>query len=269
MVRFLLACALLLFAAVPGRAADPVSISEVMRATSLDSIFQQFGPTIAAAARTEYISPNRVFLERWEDTARRTYDAAALTERLAASLERVLSIDDRQALGTFFRSDLGRKISSLERSVANLDPPAQTEAAEQGRRFVASANDPRRMWLERMNTPEMAKAFVRQGLRAMLVGLSVAGQRGTIVLPWAAIDSQVEAMMPALTQTALDNQRAMMAFAYRDLSDAELGSYADFLATSAATRLNQVASEAADLIVTEATRSFGQTLAARMSGVGV
>ena len=269
MVRILVACAFMLLAVLPAPAAEAVSTSEVMRATALDTLFDQFGPTISAAAGEQQISQNRVFLEHWEDTARRAYDGPAMRQRLATALEAALTSGDREELGRFFRSELGERISAIERKVALLGPDAQLAVAKEGRALMGSATAARLAQLDRINAPEMARVFVRQGLRALLVGLSVAGQRGTVVLPWPAIDAQVEAMMPELTRTALDNQKAMMAYAYSDLSDAELDTYIAFLAGPAATRLTQRASEAADAIVTEATHSFGQALATRMSGVGV
>lgn len=269
MVRFLVACALMLLAALPVPAAEAVSTAEVMRATALDTIFDQFGATITAAAGDQQMSQNRVFLERWADAAQRAYGGDALRQRFAAALEAALSASDREDLGSFFRSELGQRISAAERKVALLSSDAQLSVANEGRTLMSSITAGRLAQLDRINTPEMARAFVRQGLRAMLVGLSVAGQRGTIVLPWPAIDAQVEAMMPELTRTALDNQKAMMAYAYHDLSDAELDAYVTFLASPAATMLTQRASEAAGTILSEATHSFGQALAARMSGVGV
>ncbi|WP_421758658.1 DUF2059 domain-containing protein [Devosia sp.] len=269
MVRVLVAFAFMLLAALPAPVAETISISEVMRATALDTIFDQFGPTISAAAGDQQISQNRVFLEHWKDTAQRAYDGPAMRDELVAALEAVLTANDREELGGFFRSELGQRISAAEREVALLSSDAQLAVANEGRTLMSSAAKGRLAQLDRINTPEMARAFVRQGMRAMLVGLSVAGQRGTIVLPWPAIDAQVEAMMPELTKTALDNQKAMMAYAYRDLSDAELDTYIAFLTGPAASKLTQRASEAADVIVTEATHSFGQALAAKMSGVGV
>ncbi len=269
MVRFLVACAFVLLAVLPAPAAEAVSTAEVMRATALDTIFEQFGATISAAAGEQQISLNRVFLEYWEDAAKRAYNGPTMRQRLAAALEAALSDGDREQLGRFYRSELGQRISAAEREVALLGPDAQLLVANEGRTLIGSTATVRLGQLDRINTPEMARAFVRQGLRAMLVGLSVAGERGTIVLPWPAIDAQVEAMMPELTKAALDNQKAMMAYAYRDLSDAELDAYVAFLAGPAATKLTLRASEAADSILAEATHSFGQALAARMTGVGV
>lgn len=269
MVRFLVACAFMLCAALPAPAAETVSIAEVMRATALDTIFDQFGATISAAAVDQQISQNRVFLERWGDAAQRAYNGPAMRDRLAGTLEAELTERNRDQLGSFFSSELGRKISAAERQVALLGPDAQLAVADEGRSLMRAADAARLEQLDRINTPEMARAFVRQGLRAMLVGLSVAGQSGTIVLPWPAIDTQVEAMMPELTRSALDNQKAMMAYAYRDLSYAELDAYVTFLASPAATMLTRRASEAANAILKDATNSFGQALAARMSGVGV
>lgn len=269
MVRFLVACTFMLWTVLPAPAAEAISIAEVMQVTALDTIFDQFGATISAAAGDQQISHNRVFLDHWEDATQRAYNGPSMRTRLAVALEAALTASDREELGGFFRSKLGQRVTAVERRVALLGPDVQLAVVNEGRTLLSAAGAARLQQLDRINTPQMARAFVRQGLRAMLIGLSVAGQRGTIVLPWPAIDAQVEAMMPELTRTALDNQKAMMAYAYRDLSDTELDAYIAFLAGPVATKLTQRASEAADAILGEATHRFGQALAARMSGVGV
>lgn len=129
-----------LLAAPAARAqAETFPIAEMMRATALDEVFTQFGAGIAASARSEDISADEVFLGHWEATATAIFDAAALRQRLARSLEGRFSPAEQKSLAGFFHSEFGRKMTALERQVARLSPVAQAEALAEGDRLVAEA----------------------------------------------------------------------------------------------------------------------------------
>jgi hypothetical protein len=248
------------------------SVAELMQATALDLIFDQFGAAVAASARVSDISTDAIFLSHWEAAAASSFNGAALRSRLAGMLEGKFSEEEQTALGAFFRSDFGRKISGLERDVARLDAEDQAIAIAEGQQLSAEAGALRATQLDdlmELMSAEISGAMAGQSMRALLLGMSISHQRGDIQVPWQDIDDQVRAMMPSLIADHTRAQRGMMAFAYRSLSDDELERYITFLRSEPAQKLYAIAAFAVGQIVARSMSSFGETLAARMASVHV
>lgn len=248
------------------------SVAELMQATALDMIFDQFGEAIATSARVSDISTDEIFLSHWEAAAASSFNGPALRARLAGMLDGKFSADERAALGTFFRSDFGRRISVLERDVARLGVEDQITALAEGETLSDEADAVRSTQLDELMelmSAEISGVMAGQSMRALLLGMSVSHQRGDIEVPWQEIDAQVEAMMPSLIADHTRAQRAMMAYAYHDLSDEELDQYIAFLRTAPAQKLYAIAAFAVGQIVARSMSSFGETLAARMSSVNI
>jgi hypothetical protein len=251
---------------------QPFPIGEMMRATGLDEVFSQFGPTLAASARQQEITSDEIFLRRWEITALSTFDAGVLRRRLAAALDGRFTIDEQQRLGGFFRSEFGRRVTVLERMVALLDPAGQQQAISEGQGLIEIAGRTRTAQIDALMalvTTEISATMVGQSVRAMLLGMAVSHQSGEIEVPWSEIDAQVTAMMPDLQAHVSASQRALMAYAYRDLTDAELDRYIAFLRTPAAQRFYSAAAIAVGHIVTQGMSAFGEAFAARMQSVEI
>jgi hypothetical protein len=123
--------------------------------------------------------------------------------------------------------------------------------------------------LMELMSAEISGVMAGQSMRALLLGMSVSHQRGDIEVPWQEIDAQVEAMMPSLIADHTRAQRAMMAYAYRGLSDDDLDRYIEFLRTAPAQKLYAIAAYAVGQIVARSMSSFGETLAARMASVNI
>lgn len=253
------------------RVAD-FSVAELMQATALDLIFDQFGAAIAASARISDISADEIFLSHWEAAAATSFNGPALRARLVSSLDGKFSEEERAALGAFFRSDFGHQISDLERGVARLDAEAQAAALAAGETLSAEASPIRSTQLDdlmELMSAEISGVMAGQSMRALLLGMSVSHQRGDIEVPWQEIDAQVEAMMPGLVADHSRAQRAMMAYAYRTLSDDELDRYIAFLRTAPAQKLYAIAAYSVGQIVARSMSSFGEALAERMASVNV
>ena len=248
------------------------SVADLMQATALDLIFDQFGEAIAASARVSDISTDEIFLSHWEAAAASSFNGPALRSRLANSLDGKFSADERAALGEFFRSDFGIRISALERAVAKLSADDQIAALTDGETLSDEATVVRSAQLDdlmELMSAEISGVMAGQSMRALLLGMSVSHQRGDIEVPWQEIDAQVEAMVPSLIADHTRAQRAMMAYAYRGLGDDELDLYLDFLRTAPAQKLYAMAAYAVGNIVARSMSSFGETLAARMASVNI
>jgi len=253
------------------RVAD-FSVAELMQATALDLIFEQFGGAIAASARVSDISTDEIFLSHWEAAAASSFNGPDLRSKLASTLDGKFSEDERVALGKFFRSDFGQRISDLEREVAKLGAEDQANALTEGVTLSAEAGPIRSTQLDdlmELMSAEISGVMAGQSMRALLLGMSVSHQRGDIQVPWQEIDAQVEAMMPSLLADHTRAQRAMMAYAYRWLSDDDLDRYIAFLRSGPAQKLYAIAAYAVGQIVARSMSSFGETLAARMASVNI
>lgn len=247
-------------------------ISAMMRATALDQVFTQFGTAIAEVARNEDIAANRTFLKHWDATARAMFDADAMHRRLALTLEGKFSADEQAVLGTFFRSELGRRVTGLERDAALLPPAGQLSAITLGEAIDAAADAVRSKQLDALLTlvsAEISADMLGQSLRAVLLGLSISHQHGDIDVPWSEIDAQVDAMLPELTTSVQHTQRDLMAYAYRNLTDAELDRYIAFLGTAPAQKFYALATRAIGRIVTDTMSAFGDAFASRMASVDI
>src|SRR6218665_269243 len=204
--------------------------ADLMQATALDTVFSQFGDTIAQTPQTEHLPVDADFLGAWRDTALETFDAARLQAELAGMIEGRFTADEMADLARFFESEFGTHITRAERAVTELPVDGQIAARDAGIALLADlADDPRRIeqvdQAMRLVGAEITRAMVGQSVRGMLMGMSMAGRQGDIAVPWEEIEAQLAQIMPAMNAEIESTQRAMMAYTYRDLSDAELDAY--------------------------------------------
>lgn len=250
----------------------PLSVEELMRATALDEIFTQFGPVIEAAPREQNVPFPGEMDTIWSEAARTVFVADKMHSTLAQALEGHFTDEDQIAFATFFRSDFGERISRIEREVTLLGPEGQEAARDEGLRLAADDETRRRDQIEEMLvlvSADLAIAMVSESVRGMMIGMAMTGQRGDIAIPWEEIDAQIAALMPAIEADVSATQRAMMYYAYRDLTEAELDRYLDFLRTGPAQKFYAVSAYIVGEIVAERMRTFGETLAAMLQRVNV
>lgn len=248
------------------------SLTQLMQATALDLAFEQFGATIAAAARDGDISRDATFLAHWQAAAASAFHVPALRSQLASSLDGKFTDAERLDLGAFYGTGLGRAITELERDVARLDAGGQAAALLEGFVLTQTAAAARSSQLDdlmRLMGAELSGVLAGQQIRALLLGMAVSQQRSDIEVPWEEIDAQVVAMLPDLIAEQAQTQRALMAFAYRNLGDDELDRYIAFLRTGPARHLYAVAADAIGQIATRSMSRFGQMLAMRLSSVAI
>lgn len=256
--------------AAEARLAD-VTIAELMQATALDLIFDQFGEVIATSARMGDISTDAIFLSHWESAACSVFNgrqcARGWPRRWTASSP------PRSAPPSASSSAPISAWPSLPSSaVAQLSAADRTAALAEGAMLSAEAGVVRSAQLDRLMelmSAEISGVMAGQSLRALLLGMSMSQQRGDIQVPWQEIDAQVEAMMPNLIADHSRSQRAMMAYAYRELSDDELDRYIAFLNTAPAQKLYAIAAYAVGQITARSMTSFGEALAVRMASVSI
>jgi hypothetical protein len=249
-----------------------ISVAELMRFTALDDIFTQFGPTIESAPAEQGTAFTSAMQAAWSGAAREVFSADDMHAELAAALGNTFSADDRATFGAFFRSEFGRRVSEIEREVATLPPAAQAAARDEGLALAAESGPRRMQQIEEMLelvSAEIATSMVRQAVRGLLIGMSVNRQQGDIAVPWEEIEAQLTVIMPGIEADIAMTQRAMMFFGYRDLGEAELDTYLEFLRTDAAQKFYAVAAFSIGQIIAERMHTFGETIARRLAQVNV
>jgi hypothetical protein len=202
----------------------------------------------AAASRVEAADARRALLAR-------TFDPATLERRVAQVLTERLDAARREQLLAWFRSPLGRRIGRLE-AEASRPGPAHTMV-----RFVDEL--PTRL------PPAKRVGLVQRLLRAQKVTADpietrnlfrVAIERtarlqpGTLALPYDDEASQLQ-----LVEAATLGYVVTAVFAYRDLSDEELGAYVAFAESPAGDWLTKTYHG----VVLDTLRAPGSATAAR------
>lgn len=255
------------------QSAAVMSTEELMRATALDEVFSQFGASIETAPAEQSTPFTASMQSAWVSAAREVFGAERMHAALARALDDKFDEADHAAFADFFGSDFGTRVIDIERSVTTMSPEAQLAAREIGIALRAEHAGTRRdEQIEEMLTlvsAEIATTMIRQSVRGMLIGMSMNEQKGDIEVPWEEIDAHLSAIMPGIEADVAITQRAMMYYAYRDLTEDELETYLEFLRTKSAQKLYAVAAYSIGEIVAERMEAFGETLARKLAQVNV
>lgn len=249
----------------PAGAQQPgYSAAELMAATGIDLVFDQFGTIIGESARTNGITSDAHFLETWETTATASFDVETLNSALEHALTDAFTPDEAVALRDFYSSDFGKRIVAMERVVLVMDSMAQAAAVAEGVTLYSAltGESERKNQLDELLAlagADLTPELVRQSSRSLMMGMSLA-QNGDIEIPWETIDAQLEAQMPAIEAEIRSYQQALSAYTYRDLSDTELEEYLVFLRSAPAKKLYGVFVPAVTQIVSAAMAQFGEKL---------
>jgi hypothetical protein len=252
--------------------AAALSLEQLLHATSLDEVFTQFGPGIAAAPEEQAIPFVGAQRHAWEQSALEVFDAARMNAAVARLLDGKFEPEEMAAFGAFFGSPFGQTITATERAINLLSPAEQDAVRELGMNLAAAGSPARQAQVTEMLklvSADISTAIVRQSVRGMLIGMSMSGQRGDIEVPWEEIDAQLDGIMAAVEVEVLQTQRALVFYAYRELSDAQIEQYLEFLRTAAAQKLYAIAAYAIGETIAERMQRFGETFARRLAQVSV
>lgn len=250
-----------------------MSTEELMRATALDEVFSQFGPTMEASPRDQGVPMPAHMMAAWGEAAREVFETRTMQHDLTRLLEDKFTPEDFDAFTGFFHSEFGERVTGIERSVTTLAPDAQLDARNDGIALAGAAEgSPRAAQIDEMLelvSAEISNAMIRQSMRGMLLGMYVNSAQGDIEVPWDEIDTHLDLIMPGIQADVALTQRAMMFYAYRDLDDADLDRYLAFLRTEPARKFYALAAYAIGEIITRRMETFGETLARKLDRVSV
>lgn len=253
--------------------APAMTTEELMRATALDEVFAQFGPSMENSPRDQGVPMPAQLEAAWGEAAREVFNARTMQMELTRLLDDKFTSADYAAFAAFFNSGFGVRVSEIERRVTAMPPEAQFDARADGLALAGAAQGSHRaLQIDEMLdlvSAEIASAMIRQSMRGMLLGMYVSSSQGDIQVPWEEIDAQLDFVMPAIEADVALTQRAMMFYAYRELGDAELDRYLDFLRTEPARKFYALAAYAIGEIITRRMETFGETLSRKLDRVNV
>lgn len=261
-------------APAPVEAAQVMTTQELMHATALDRIFDTYAETIADSPETQGTPLPAAFLAAWKETALEVFEADGLHAALALSFEGKLSEAEMAELATFFRSEFGRQVTDIEGAVAQLPAEEQLAAVAEGNAVLdgLAADATRVRQIDEMLalvSAEISRSMVGVAMRAMMVSMAMSGATGDIEVPWEEIDEQLAMILPGVELEVLASQRALMAYAYQDLSDDQLEVYVEFLRTDVSQKFYAIVGYGVGAIMESSMGRFGEQLARRLNQVNV
>lgn len=260
--------------AATAEARQPMTTAELMTATALDQVFTAFAETIASSPEQQGVPLPADLARSWKETSYAVFQADEMQAALAAAFEGRFSDAELGDLGVFYRSDFGHRITALETAIQVMSADEQLAARDEGIAIIEDldAGSRRFQQIEEIMvlvSADVSQAMIGQGLRAMMASMAIAGARGDVQVPWDEIDAQVESMLPGLREEVAATQRALMAYAYRDLDDDELERYVEFLRTEPARKFYALVGYSVGAIMEQRMSQFGEELAHRLNRVNV
>ncbi len=261
-------------ATAPAETMAPMSVDELMAATALDQLFSSFAETIASSPEQQGMPLPEDFAETWKETSFAVFKADEMHDALAKAFTDRFDAAEMTELASFYRSDFGKHVSTIEAAIQAMAVDEQLAARDEGFAVLEEAEpDSRRIKqideIMVLVSAEVGRTMLGQAMRAMMVSMAMSGASGDIEVPWSEIDAQLAMMLPGLEQEVTATQRALMAYAYRELSDDELDRYIEFLRTDVSQKFYAVLGYSVGAIMEKSMSKFGQELAYRLNRVNV
>jgi hypothetical protein len=258
-----------------GLAAEPKStdrLSELMKLSTLDILFDRASDQLKAGMRQAlrdsplsgaYKDKVLIVLDPAADKA---FAAERLKREFRLTLDGKLTKADLDRVLAFHKSALGARIAAL--TAANQTPDAQTKITNMaGDLLERLKNEPERAEvLAVMDRSLRLTEFATDGAlhlgRAIAIGMAAADEKTTVLPSEAigAIDSAIEKMRPTITAQAKARILLMLAYTYREASVEELRQYLEFAASPAGKRYQEAVLPALNKVLVKAGEEFGHTL---------
>ena len=243
----------------------------------LDTLYEAIGtPRLLEIMRAEGLDQSRelgtdMFGARGEDfvgMAGRIYDTGRMGETFRAEFDDALADVDVTPLLTFFASDRGRQIVSLELSAREaLTDSGIEEVAEEAAERLPDENPARRALLETfVDTNNLVDLNVMGAMNASVAYYQGLVSAGNGDLSEGQILSEVWSQEPEIRADTVTWIYAYLGFAYDPLEDGDIEAYIEMSSSPAGKALNRALFEGFDDVFNEisyllgrATVTFGQS----------
>ncbi len=250
------------------RAAETSVSERVALRVGLETLYLQFGATVAQSARQGGVG-DAAFVAAWEGATVEAFTAVGLDTVLATRLAADLDGAELEAIEAFFASGLGARIGTLEAAVQRIPADQQIALIARGQAMLLAAPPLRQALLQEVLTLRSAAvtfAILKESLRALALGLHLS-KHGEIAVDWEEIDATVSTELAAMEQSLRDASLGTLAVALSPLTNAELSAYVAFLRAPATRKFQTLTALTIGQAIHEAMGTLGTALAGRLSAV--
>lgn len=265
-MRHLLAASLIIFSALPlWSDARHTVLMDVLKIRELSSILHEEGLAFGATLNAEWLEDQGG--PAWAGQVVRIYDPEKISEGIRAGLEPALQGEVLEDTITFFASDLGTKIITLENSARSamsdnaVEEEARTRFAE-----LQSGTDPRLAQINRMiDAGDLINRNVTSALNSNYNFLRALVDGDVYMMSDDEILSDVMSERDEIAADTLNWLGAFMILAYSPLTIEELTLYADFSTTEAGKALNSGFFAGFDPLYEDISYALGRAMALNMA----
>lgn len=265
MRHFLAACLIAMTALPVWADARHTVLMDVLKIRELSSILHEEGVEFGATL-------NRDWLEgqggpAWSQQVMRIYNAERISEGIRAGLEPALEGDVLEDAITFFASDLGRRIISLENSArrAMADPLVEEQARAQFAEKQGTA-DEHLVQVNRMITAgDLINRNVTSALNSNYQFLRALVDGDVYVMSDEEILEDVMSERDDIAEDTSSWLGAFLMLAYSPLSIEDLTLYAEFSTTPAGKALNAGLFSGFDVLYEDISYALGRAMALNMT----
>ncbi|KIN72444.1 DUF2059 domain-containing protein [Sulfitobacter guttiformis] len=262
----IIAALMIVLTALPAWAdARHTVLMDVLKINELSAILHEEGLEFGATLNREWLEEKGG--PAWSGQVVRIYDTLRISEGIRAGLEPAFEGDELEQAISFFASDLGSKIVSLENSArAAMGDPLIEEEARARFAQVQEGDDPKLAQIERMiEAGDLLNRNVTSTLNANYQFLRALVDGDVYVMSDEEILSDVQAEREAITADTLNWLGGFMTLAYSPLSVDELTTYADFASSPAGKALNSGFFAGFDPLYEDISYALGRAMAFNMA----
>ncbi len=265
-MRRLLAACLVMLTALPLWAdARHTVLMDVLQVRNLSQILQAEGLQFGATLDEEWLDGQGG--PAWTGQVSRIYDAQRISEGIRAGLEPALAGDLLEDVITFFASDLGTRVITLENSarqalaLEDVEQEARSRFAE-----LQESDGPRLKQISRMiDAGDLINRNVTSALNSNYQFLRALVDGDVYVMTDREILEDVFSERDAIAADTLGWLGAFMLLAYSPLTLEELTLYADFVETPAGVALNAGLFAGFDPMYEDISYALGRAMALNMA----
>ena len=200
----------------------------------------------------------------WRVAAEGRFRAEEIFETAAVRMDGKLDADEIAALEDYLSDGLGARVTALEAAAQDPDNAARVEAEKQAYLDGLGSGFMERFELikdcaQALQMVETSVAMVLNVSYSISSGMMASGQ-----LPGLTSEEDIlEALAmqePKIRSVVEQNVISSLAYTYRELTDAELRAYAEFLQTEPARAIYSVMDRAIEEVVRRDSRALGRDL---------
>jgi hypothetical protein len=245
--------------------ADPALDRELIKKAGIESVVMQIPDAMASGVQqieAQGLKVDDRFRNAWQNASKSAFRPDKTIEAIAKGMEK-LTDQERKALIAYYDTPEGKRIRVLEEKAAT--PDAQAAMQTFAPKFMGDPKNGERVKLyQQIDEATKASAVGTElGMRiaqATAVGMANATQ-GAQNVDTALLEKQIEAQRPQMAQQMKQTMLLSSAYAYRELSVAEIKAYVKFLKTPATQKFNAIVLKALSNSLIAQARTFSTDFA--------